>query len=130
MATGVLGLKKASQFALIWATAAAEPPPEDDGAAEVAGAADVDAADVLAEALGLAPLLLLLHAVTAMTAPSANIRKTLVGCNRIAWEPSSGSSAELKDHNAGIGAFTDSYLRCALILTLRQPSMAECRAER
>ena len=66
MATGVLGLKKASQFALIWATAA-----------------DVDAAVVLAEALGLAPLLLLLlHAVTAMTAPRANIRKTLVGCNR------------------------------------------------
>jgi hypothetical protein len=38
---------------------------------------------VLAEALGLAPLLLLLlHAVTAMTAPTANIGKTLVGGNR------------------------------------------------
>jgi hypothetical protein len=78
--TGVLGLKKASQFVLIWVTAAAEAPL--DGAAEVAGAADVGAAGELAEALGLA-LPLLLHAVTAMTVPKANTSRNLRGCNRM-----------------------------------------------
>jgi hypothetical protein len=74
LVTGVLGLKKASQFVVIWVTAAEEPPPDGDGAAEVAGAADVGAADELAEVLGLV-LPLLLHAATAMTAPAANMRK-------------------------------------------------------
>jgi hypothetical protein len=71
--TGVLGLKKASQFAVIWVTAAEEPL-DGDGAAEVAGAADVGAADELLEVLGLV-LPLLLHAAMARTAPTANMRK-------------------------------------------------------
>jgi hypothetical protein len=101
---------------LISLTAADEEPPlGEDGAAEVAGAADVGAAaEELAEALGL-PLPLLLQAARAMTAPKTNMRKTLGGCNRMGSPP--GSSAELKDRNAGTGLVTDSYARLALILT-------------
>ena len=80
-----MGLKKASQFALIWATAADVLPPDGGVGAAVVGAADVDAVTgVLAEALGLA-LPLLLHAVTAMTAPKANMRKPWRA--EIAWSP-------------------------------------------
>src|ERR1700759_546872 len=53
LATGVLGLKNATQLALIWDASAAEPPP-DEGAADV-GAAELGAE--LAMPLPLAPLL-------------------------------------------------------------------------
>jgi hypothetical protein len=75
---GVLGLKKACQFALIAETAAEELPPED-------GAADADAADAGALAGALEPgelepgeLELLLQAamVAASATPSAGMRKT------------------------------------------------------
>jgi hypothetical protein len=62
-AAGVLGLKKASQFALICAVAADELPPADAGGEAEAGAAAL--VDALAVGLGE---LLLLHAVTAAAA--------------------------------------------------------------
>ena len=85
--TGVLGLKKVTQFVLIWVTAAdvlAEPPGDGDAVvgAAVVGAAVVGAADALAEPPGLA-LPPLLHAVTAAAAARTTIRNTLVGGNRI-----------------------------------------------
>ena len=83
--TGVLGLKKVTQFVLIWVIAAdAAPPGYGDAVvgAAVVGAAVVGAADVLAEPSGLA-LPPLLHAVTAATAARTTIRNTLVGGNRI-----------------------------------------------
>jgi hypothetical protein len=69
--TGVLGLKNASQFVLICATAADELP-----------LADAAADDLLADAAGLA-LPLLLHAVTATTVLKATIRTTPAGGNRM-----------------------------------------------
>ncbi|MGO9781445.1 MAG: hypothetical protein ACLPKE_29010 [Streptosporangiaceae bacterium] len=89
--TGVLGLKNASQFVLICAAAADEPPladgAGDDGAAEDGaaddGAGDDGAADdLLADAAGLA-LPLLLHAATATTVPVATMRSTLAGGKRM-----------------------------------------------
>jgi hypothetical protein len=84
--TGVLGLKKATQLALICAAADALPLPDD-----VVGAADVGAAE-LAPPLALADALEpgdepppLLHAATATAASTANaaIENTLTGRNRI-----------------------------------------------
>jgi hypothetical protein len=79
--TGVLGLKNASQFVLICATAADEPPLA-DGAADDGAAEDGAADDLLADAAGLA-LPLLLHAVTATTVAKATIRNTPAGGNRM-----------------------------------------------
>jgi hypothetical protein len=87
--TGVLGLKKASQLALIWAVAAALLPLE-----EVAGAdaeAEVGAAEVATGALALALApddelpLPLLQAATVTAPSSANVaaKITLTGWNRI-----------------------------------------------
>jgi hypothetical protein len=84
--TGVLGLKNASQFVLICATAADELPladgAADDGAADDGAAEDGAADDLLADAAGLA-LPLLLHAVTATTVLKATIRTTPPGGNRM-----------------------------------------------
>jgi hypothetical protein len=87
--TGVLGLKKASQLALIWAVAVEPLPLEKEvvGAAE----ADVGAAEVAAGALALAlapddelPLPLLQAAtVTAPSSANAVAKITLTGWNRI-----------------------------------------------
>jgi len=86
-----LGLKNASQFVLICATAAAELPLADgaaddgaaeDGAAEDGAAEDGAADDLLADAVGLA-LPLLLHAVTATKVLKATIRSTPAGGNRM-----------------------------------------------
>jgi hypothetical protein len=79
--TGVLGLKNASQFVLICATAADELPLA-DGAADDGAAEDGAADDLLADAAGLA-LPLLLHAVTATTVAKATIRNTPAGGNRM-----------------------------------------------
>jgi hypothetical protein len=87
LATGVLGLKKATQLALIWD--AAEPPPDDAEGAADEGAAELAAelAGPLALADGLEPddeppLLPQAATVTASTA-SAATENTLTGRIRI-----------------------------------------------
>jgi hypothetical protein len=86
LVTGVLGLKKACQLALIWAAVDELPPDEDEDEDADDGAAEVDAgALALAEALEPGDELPLLHAATATVTSRANAatENTLTGWNRI-----------------------------------------------
>jgi len=97
LATGVLGLKKATQLALIWDAAEppAEPPPDDaEGAAELAAELAMPLAPLLAPLLALAdglepddvpPLLPQAATVIASTATAAGaaMENTLTGRIRI-----------------------------------------------
>jgi hypothetical protein len=90
LATGVLGLKNATQLALIWATAAGLLPEGALAAADVGGAAPAEVvAGALAPALALEPddepLPLLLQAATATAGSRANVAMeiTRTGWSRI-----------------------------------------------